>query len=126
MAREITATILPQAAFGAAGALLGLAVHFTLSVALGLVIGAGLTSMGKRRGFAGTLTMLVGALIVVWVLNFLVGLPMLNPQFLNLMPWYVSLASKVAFAIAMALVLRRTQSRRPEAAHGDMSRLQAA
>ena len=122
IAREVTATVFPHAAFGPAAPLLGLAIHFALSLVLGLAIGVGLLSTGRRRDFATTLIILIGALIVIWTVNFFVILPLLNPKFAMLMPYYVALASKVLFAVAMAFVIQRAQVKEPKTAADQMPR----
>jgi hypothetical protein len=56
-------------------------------------------------------------LIIVWAVNFLVVLPVLNPAFIVLLPDSVTLFSKMLFGTAMALVLQKIDQR--EADHGN-------
>jgi hypothetical protein len=117
VAREVAASVFPQAAFQPGAPLLGLMIHFALSLVLGLAIGAGLLFTGRRRDFATMLALLIGALTLVWLVNFFAILPLLNPRFAVLMPYSVTLLSKVLFAVAMACVLQLAQA--PEAkSHG--------
>jgi hypothetical protein len=109
VAREVAASVFPQVALQPTAPLLGLIIHFALSLALGLAIGLGLRFAGRRRDFATTLAMLIGALTVVWGVNFLAILPLLNPRLAAMMPYSVTLFSKVLFAIAMACVLQLAQ-----------------
>ena len=44
-------------------------------------------------------------LALVWTLNFFIILPWLNPAFVTLMPYSVSLASKLLFGVTMGIVL---------------------
>jgi hypothetical protein len=52
--------------------------------------------------------MIVGLLVGIWAFNFLVLLPRINPDFITLIPYGASLASKVLFGIAAASVLLAT------------------
>jgi hypothetical protein len=42
----------------------------------------------------------------VWVLNFFLVLPWLNPAFVALLPYGVTLVSKLLFGLAMGLTLQ--------------------
>ena len=106
VAREVAASVVPQVALQPAAPLVGLIIHFALSLALGLAIGLGLRFTGRRRDFATTLAMVIGALTLVWVVNFFAILPLLSPRFAAMMPYSVTLLSKVLFAVAMACVLQ--------------------
>jgi len=46
-------------------------------------------------------------LIGVWAVNFFVVLPSIDPDFIHLVPYSVSLVSKVLFGLAAAEALRR-------------------
>jgi len=52
------------------------------------------------------------SLTLVWAINFFVVLPVLNPAFITLMPFGITLASKVLFGIAMGSVLLTSSPRR--------------
>lgn len=52
-----------------------------------------------------TLAVSVLTLATVWTMNFFVVLPNLNPVFITLMPYPVTFASKMLFALAMAVTL---------------------
>jgi hypothetical protein len=43
----------------------------------------------------------------VWAVNFFVVLPVINPQFVDLVPYAISLVSKVLFGVAAAGTLQR-------------------
>ena len=45
-------------------------------------------------------------LALVWLMNFFVVLPALNPAFTELLPYPLTFASKLLFAIAMAGMLQ--------------------
>lgn len=44
-------------------------------------------------------------LATVWAINFFLVLPALNPWFITLMPYLVTSASKMLFALTMAIIL---------------------
>lgn len=104
IAREVAATVLPQARGQALAPLLGLMIHFGLSAAAGIAIG--LTMLrGRRSAYASDLAVLAATLTLVWAANFLVLLPTLNATLAHLLPYSVTLVSKVLFAVGMASAL---------------------
>jgi len=122
VAQEITRTVLPPMATSAAAPVLGLGIHLLLSLALALVFVRVLTFLSAWHGQASRiLANGVLALLVVWMVNFLLVLPVLNPAFTALMPWPVTFISKGLFGLAMGVVLlspavHRTASRKLQAA----------
>src|SRR5471032_3573910 len=74
----------------------GLVVHMALSALLGI----GLLAVAKGSGLLRTGAMRLLALASVWILNFFVVLPILSPGFVHLLPYAVTLASKLMFAVA--------------------------
>jgi len=109
VATGITSTVLPTIGSQPVAILLGLAIHFGLAVALGLAV-AGLIRWGAPQ-FAGNATemsLVVAILAAVWMVNFLVVLPIVNPAFVHIVPLPVSLVSKLLFGVAAAFALRRT------------------
>jgi hypothetical protein len=57
------------------------------------------------------------ALAIVWGFNFFVLLPLISPDFVHLVPYPVSLASKLLFGLAAAEVLRRAPAATPTLAY---------
>lgn len=112
IAAEITRSFLPEVT-GPFAVAAGLIIHYALSVLV-----AGTLSMTLLRLIADNLNMRsiisisIAALVAVWTLNFYVILPAVNPEFVTLMPYAVTLASKIGFGIAMGGVfgLRGTAS----------------
>ena len=104
VARGVTATVLPAAAELAAAPLIGIAIHMVLSLALGLILAKMLLGLARGSLMTGAL----GALACVWALNFLVVLPLVNPAFVTLMPFSVTLASKLLFGAALGWTLQRS------------------
>lgn len=91
---------------GMTGMWLGIAIHMLLAVALGCAFAHALwRPLARPRGPAATLGLAALTLASVWTMNFFVVLPVLNPVFITLIPYPVSFASKMLFALAMAVTL---------------------
>ena len=103
VAEQITASFLRDATALPSPVLLGIAIHLVLSVLLGIAFAATLWPKDPRR--ADLMPIALATLVAVWIVNFFIVLPVLNPAFVALMPYAVTLMSKALFAIAMALVL---------------------
>jgi hypothetical protein len=86
----------------------GVSVHMALAVLLGLALTGLWQSMaGFRCGVASLYAVSLAALAAVWAINFFVVLPVVSPAFVNLVPYSVSLISKLLFGLAAAETLRR-------------------
>jgi hypothetical protein len=94
-----------------APAMTGVAVHMGLAVALGICLSAGLKIVADRsvRDQLAS-AMLVGSLAVVWVVNYFIVLPAVSPDFVHLLPYAITLASKLSFGLAAAAALRMLPS----------------
>ena len=101
----ITASVFPAWAGAPFAPALGMLIHFTLSVALALAFGLALSRVLATRGARALMTASVLALAAIWTFNFFVLLPVLNPAFAALMPYPVTLASKLLFGAAMGATL---------------------
>lgn len=102
IAREITASFSRSLADGTSSQILGLAIHFLLS----LLIGAGFYvtfsfwsawRMAPSFRFAISLSVL----LVIWYLNFYFLLPNVNPTFVTILPLTITFTSKVVFGLAL-------------------------
>ncbi len=106
VATEVTRTVFPVMAETSAAAEIGLIIHLAISLAIGVLF---MWSFGKylaqNYGGTGILAGSVALLTLIWTVNFLVVLPVLNPVFVTLMPSAVTLGSKTLFGLAMAAVL---------------------
>ena len=103
VARQVAAAIGLEGASAASGVL----VHMGLAVALGLALSAVLQILnGRLVRDAAIFWFMTGSLALVWVINFFVVLPAVSPSFVHLLPYAVTLASKLAFGIAAAAALR--------------------
>jgi hypothetical protein len=118
VAQQVTASVIPSAASLPAAPLLGIAIHMLLSVVLGLAFAATIWRLAAPRlGAAAFLATAAVSLALVWAVNFFVVLPVLNPAFVTLMPYGITLTSKIVFGIAMGSVLLKFSPRRAQERH---------
>ena len=114
VARGVTATVLPSFAASHWAIMLGIAIHLGIAVALGLALVAALRiarcPAGSWYETAGIVAILAG----IWAMNFFVVLPRFNPAFVALLPYGVTLSSKLLYGLAAAMILRASRSRRFE------------
>ena len=106
VARQISITIIPTTANTYYAPILGAFIHLLLSIVLAFVFAATFLlplsgRYGKKGIFLGSLMILA----IVWKINFFVVLPLINASFISLMPFFVTLISKLLFGAAMAWVL---------------------
>lgn len=114
VARQITASVFPFLAHSPWALPLGLAVHLALSLLLGCIFGVAVwVPFAHRLQFSQLMLAAAAALVAVWALNFFVILPVLNPAFVTLMPYGVTLFSKLAFGAAMGWVLQGADVPKP-------------
>ena len=124
VAREVTASLLPAFATGTTGVWLGILIHMLLAVALGYAFAYVLWKpFARPRGMVATLAVSVLTLATVWTMNFFVVLPVLNPAFITLMPYPVTFASKMLFALAMTVTLAWPELRRQARKRAPVTRL---
>ena len=88
----------------------GIAIHMALAVGLGIAVALAChlfasEAIGGRRIYLIVPAVLIG----VWAINFLILLPLISPDFVNLVPYPVSFVSKLLFGLGAAEVLRRSQ-----------------
>jgi len=107
VASQIAATVFPGSEGAWVAPLTGVGIHLALSAGLGVAFVAALLAF--RRLPAARLqderALALVVLSAVWAVNFLCILPAINPAFVQLMPYSVTLASKILFGLAMAGVL---------------------
>ncbi len=93
---------------------LGVAVHMMLAVVLGVVLSFLWSALRtRRRGLSNPYPFMLAALAGVWAINFFVVLPAVSPAFVHMVPYAVSLTSKLLFGMAAAEALRRQASSDP-------------
>ena len=85
---------------------IGISVHMVLAVLLGIAL-AGLWQTLARRDNVSLYGFMLAALATVWAVNFFVILPVISAPFAELLPYSVSLTSKLLFGLAAAETLRR-------------------
>jgi hypothetical protein len=110
VARQVASAVGLDGASAAAG----LAVHMGLALALGVVLSAmvqSLTAWSDRAIWAFTM----GSLAAVWAINFFIVLPAVSPGFVHLLPYAITLASKLAFGVAAAAALQLLRPGAPTA-----------
>jgi hypothetical protein len=108
VARSITATFQVGSETGAWPVVAGLGIHFVLSVAVaGVFIALVYEPLREFLGTRALVACALGLLATIWVANFFVVLPAVNPGFVELMPMPVTLVSKLLFGLLLALALLR-------------------
>ena len=79
-----------------------------LAVALGIALTGTLQTVVDRPAEGrATFCFMVCGLAVVWLINFFVVLPIVSPAFIHIVPYGVSLTSKLVFGLAAAETPRR-------------------
>lgn len=106
VAREVASAVSGGAV---TSALAGFAVHMLLGAALGLALALAWRSLAPRLVVPGLFGFALVVLAALWKVNFFVVLPAISPSFVHLLPYAVSLSSKLLFAAAAAAVLGSTR-----------------
>jgi ABC-type transport system involved in cytochrome c biogenesis permease subunit len=74
-----------------------------LAAVLGIALSFGWRALSSHRSnIANPFPFILAALVGVWAVNFFVLLPGISPAFIHLVPYPVSLVSKVLFGLAAA------------------------
>jgi len=76
-----------------------------LAVTLGVVLVLGWQALSANRP-ANPYPFMLVALAAVWAVNFFVVLPVVSPAFIDIVPYAVSLMSKLLFGAAAAAIVR--------------------
>ena len=100
----------------------GIAIHMGLAVLLGLGLAFVLSSIGGLLSGIGVYATVIAALAIVWSVNFIFVLPLISPQFVQIVPYGVSFISKLLFGVAAALLFR-SESTRLNSSHIQKSRM---
>lgn len=107
LARGVTSAagvgaLLPQSPIA-----LGIAVHMSLAVALGVALAYAWQMLRTYKIAAATpYPFTLAALAGIWAINFFVILPVVSPAFVHMVPYAVSLTSKLLFGLAAAAALQ--------------------
>ena len=106
LARGVTTAAGVTALLPASAVALGIGVHMALAVMLGVVLTFGWQALSANRGLANPCPFMLAALAGVWAVNFFVVLPIVSPAFVHIVPYAVSLTSKLLFGVAAAAIVR--------------------
>jgi hypothetical protein len=113
IARGVAASLAPALATIPGSTALGVAIHMVIAVALGLGLALAVRLPWRRNGeIRSEFPRIVLTLAAIWAVNFLVVLPNINPGFVHLLPYHVTLFSKLLFGLASAAVFRAERIRR--------------
>ncbi len=115
VARGVAATFFPSLSTSSEAIWIGILIHLALAVALGLTLALALRYFKRSSAGFSQFGIIVLALAAIWAVNFLIALPRLNPEFVRLLPYEVTLLSKLLFGMSAATVLlgnRRLKARR--------------
>lgn len=108
VARQITASLVPAWADLSIAPVLGITIHLALSVMLAFLCCTALIEpLFRHLGRAWILHGSMALLACVWAINFFIILPVINPAFVTLLPFLVTLASKMLFGWTMGSVLAK-------------------
>jgi hypothetical protein len=108
VARGITTAVGVSALLPSSPAALGIAVHMSLALGLGVTLAfVWQTCRSRWPRMTNPYPLMLAALSGVWALNFLVVLPVVSASFVHMLPYAASLTSKLLFGLAAAETLRR-------------------
>ena len=104
VAEGIAQSFLPQIT-GLSALTAGLIIHFVLAVLVaGMVVMGPLRLLGEGMNTRSAIVVSTISLAAIWTVNFFVILPLVNADFVALMPYTVTLVSKLGFGVAMGWV----------------------
>ncbi len=107
LARGVTTAAGVSALLPASPVALGVMLHMTLAVTLGVVLAFVWSALRESRpGLTNPYPLMLTALAGVWAVNFIVVLPTVSPAFVHMVPYADSLTSKLLFGVAAAATLR--------------------
>jgi hypothetical protein len=95
----------------------GVGIHMGLAAFLGVAVALAIRPAAGALCGIGLYGAVAAALAIVWAVNFFVVLPLISPQFLDIVPYAVSFLSKLLFGLAAAGVLQLAQFADPETCH---------
>ena len=104
VAEEVARSFMPQIT-GTSALAAGLIIHYVLAVLVaGIVAIVLLRLLGNRFDMRSVIAVSTAALAAIWAINFFVILPLVNAEFVTLMPYAVTLVSKLGFGAAAGWV----------------------
>ena len=105
LARGVTTAAGVTALLPASPVVLGIEMHMALAVMLGVVLSLGWQALSANRP-GNPYPFMLAALAGVWAVNFFLVLPIVSPAFVHIVPYAVSLTSKLLFGVAAAEIVR--------------------
>jgi hypothetical protein len=119
LAKGVTSAAGVRALLPSSPVILGIIVHMSLAAIVGILLAFAWRELREQWPAVRALyPAALAALASIWALNFFVVLPIVSPTFVHLVPYTVSLTSKLLFGIAAAVALQLTdglQARRAAA-----------
>jgi hypothetical protein len=107
LARGVTSAAGVRALLPSSPVMVGVIVHMSLAVIVGLLLAFAWRELREQwPSLRSCYPFALAALAAIWALNFFVVLPMISPSFVHLVPYTVSLTSKLLFGIAAASALQ--------------------
>jgi hypothetical protein len=107
LARGVTSAAGVSALLPSSPVMLGIIVHMSLAVMVGLLLAFAWREMREQwPSLKNPYPLALAALAGIWVLNFFIVLPIVSPAFVHLVPYLVSLTSKLLFGVAAAAALQ--------------------
>jgi len=107
LTRGVTTAVGLSALFPDSTVAWGVTVHLGFAVTLGVALSFVWRALSSHRSDeAGPYPFMIAALAGVWTLNFFVVLPIISPAFIHLLPYPISLVSKMLFGLAAAETFR--------------------
>jgi len=110
IAHQITETIFPTYSYSSGSLVLGLTIHFTLSLLSSIAFIRTLW-LPFTRHYHKSVTLIFGILLgmIIWMLNFWVILPIINHSFVQLLPNLVTFISEIIFGLTLAWAVSNFQ-----------------
>jgi len=105
LARGVTSAAGVSALLPDSPVALCIVVHMALAVTLGIALAFARRTLCEQRRAPGH-AYPFAALAGVWAINFFVILPIVSPAFVHMVPYAVSLTSKLLFGVAAAAALQ--------------------
>lgn len=107
VARGVTEAVAPAWALSSHGAGLGVLIHLLLAMALGTSLVLALRLLARRAKRAPSeFAWVTVALAAIWAVNFFLLLPWISPRFVQLLPYAITMVSKLLFGLSAAAVFR--------------------
>jgi len=107
LARGVTTAVGVSALLPAGTVALGVTVHLVFAATLGVALSFVLQGLSSHRSeTARPYPLMIASLAGVWALNFFAVLPIISPAFIHLLPYPISLISKMLFGLAAAETFR--------------------